>query len=244
MALWPRSCFSFEATADISSETEIGGVFLFLIWKSWLLQIWKEARIWLGRTLGISSSCFSSPVQKGDQCLAMCAFPGDGLFSWGNSPLCLATDCSLSALPCASPAFLSEPFRASGGKRKAPEQVLWGGRVLTSPDAHSISGEVSVKVSVGPTLADFLIYMSVDYSNRIMCLKKDYLAGSCLPNISLEQVFTAEIQWPDSNVCDRNSASCLMPATHWPLSHWETLLSKWPFLLQMAICLGNISWCF
>lgn len=103
----------------------------------------------------------------------------------------------------------------------------------------------SAEVSVGSTLADFLIYMSGDYSNRIMCLKKDYLAGSCLPNISLEQILTAEIQWPDSNVYDRNSASYyFMPATHWPLSHWKTLLSKWLFLSQMVICSGNIPWCF
>lgn len=66
--------------------------------------------------------------------------------------------------------------------------------MLTSPDGCGISREESAKVSVGPTLAGFLIYTSVDYSNRIMCLKKDYLAGSCLPNISQEQVFTAEIQ--------------------------------------------------
>lgn len=51
--------------------------------------------------------------------------------------------------------------------------MLWDSEVLTSPDAHSISREESAKVSVEPTLADFLIYMSVDYLNRIMCLKMD-----------------------------------------------------------------------
>ena len=135
----------------------------------------------------------------------MCAFPGDGLFSWGGSSLGLVTDCSLSALPCAFAAFLSEPFRVSGGPRRAPEPALWGGRVLTSPDGHSISRDESAKVSVGPTLAHFMIFMSVNYPNRILCLKKDYFAGSCLPNINLEQGFTAEMQWPDSNIYDRNS---------------------------------------
>lgn len=79
---------------------------------------------------------------------------------------------------------------------------------------------------MGPTLADVLIYISVDYSNRIMCLIKDYLAGSCFPDISPEQVFAADIQWPDRNIYGRNSASSLMPATHWLRSYWETLLSK------------------
>lgn len=98
--------------------------------------------------------------------------------------------------------------------------------MLTSPNGHSISKEESAKVSVGPTLADFLNYVPIDYSNRIMCLKKDYRAGSCLPNITPEQVFTADLQWPDRNIYGRSSASPLMPATPWPLSHWRTLLSK------------------
>lgn len=52
----------------------------------------------------------------------------------------------------------------------------------------------SAKVSVWPALAFFLIYVPVDYSIRIMCFKKDYLVGSCFPNISPEQVFIADIQ--------------------------------------------------
>lgn len=134
----------------------------------------------------------------------------------------------LLCLPCASPAPVSQPLMAFGGKRKALVPQLWDGQVLSSSAALlRISRDlISAKVSVGPTSADFSIPMSVDYSSRIMCLKKDYLAGSCLPNISLEQVFTAELQWPDSSVYDRNSASYLMPGTRWLLSHWKTLLSE------------------
>lgn len=155
----------------------------------------------------------------------MCAFSEGELFSWGNSygfPHCL----QLSALPCASPEFLSEPFRASECKRKALEEGLWSDRVLTFHDARSVSREEISKGASGAHTCRFLDLHVCRLLHRITCLKKDYLAGSCLPNISLEQVFTAEIQWPDSNVYDRNSASYLMPATHWPLSHWKTLLSQ------------------
>lgn len=143
----------------------------------------------------------------------MCAFPGDGRFSWGNSSLLLATDC-----PVPPQNFYLKHSGHLGVKGK-PWSRCFGVAGRSLPLMATASAEKNqAKVSEGPTLAGFLIYMSVDQSNRIMRLKKDYLAGSCLPNISPEQVFTAEIQRPDSNVYGRNSASYLTPATHCPLS--------------------------
>lgn len=144
------------------------------------------------------------------------------------------------------PSLLWESWwlQVGGGMSVGLWDSLWDGQVLPSLGALlHISREDQQRCPWGLHLQTSSIPMSVDYSDRIMCLKKDYLAGSCLPNISLEEVFTAELQWPDSSVYDRNGANYLVPAARWSLSHWKTLLSESLFILQMGICVVNSAQC-
>lgn len=146
---WDRNrCnVSFTSVEELATPDLQGGMYM--------------AYICIGRTSGVSSICSSSPVYKGDQSCYVCtlrrrAFLLGKLFS-GFPAACLL---------CAVP---PQHFYLNHLGHLEVTGKSWSKGFEMARFSLSLMSVASAEVSVGPTLADFLIYMSVDYSNRIMC---------------------------------------------------------------------------